>query len=827
MKLILNKDNRKIWNRIPKTQYFKTMIQNYLKIAVRNFYKHKLFTFINVFGLGLGLAVCLLMGLYIVFETSYDKPLKTVWRLYIENYENGVLSVKDGNTHSAAGSTLKTEIPEIEDFTRVFNHGEQDFAMVVEGKSIMQKQVFMVDESFLEMFDCKVVGGKSKGLLTEPYTAVLSRSAAEKLFGNQAVLGKNIRFSGGFFEGNYTITGLIEDSPTATHLKYEILLSFQTRYSKGLTDNWENYWEYTYLKLKENADSELVRSKVKQVCAEHLKNENISLNIQYAPDIHLHSDLTYEIEANSKAQIVYFWGVIALFTLAIAFLNYINLATAKSLLRSKEVAMRKIIGARRGQVIQQFLMEAALLNAFAYLLAFWLADLLLPFFVQMMARPLYWAILAPYLWTFPIFYLFGVLSSGFYPSFVLSAFKPLSIFQQKAQANKVSLRKALIILQFIISISLISGTIIVSEQVQFLRKHKKGLNIDQMLVVKAPQFDWRQDSIYREKYDVFKNNALSMTSVENITTSSVVSGAGLATISGTTEGVQWAKGNINVTTAVYFVEIEEKFFDVYEIPILSGKIANLFKLEGENREVMLNRAALKVLGFPSVESAIGEYVFFANNPANRVKIVGIVENFAIQSLKVPPTPTIYNVKPAGSLAYYSLKINEKTNYSQLLSQIEASWKGIYPDQPLQYFWLKEKYDEQYANEKQLSYIFSLFAGLAILLSCLGLLGLVTFMAETRTKEIGVRKILGASVLQITTLLSKDFLKLVMIAFVIASPIAYYFMDKWLTDFAYRIEISWWIFALSGVSAILIALITVSWQSIKAAVANPVKSLRSE
>ncbi|TAH21010.1 MAG: ABC transporter permease [Cytophagales bacterium] len=803
------------------------MIKSYLKTTLRYIFKHKLHTFINIVGLGVGLAVCLLMGLYIVFETSYDKQLTSVWRLYVENFENGVLSVKDGNTHSAAGSTLKAEIPEIEDFTRVFNHGEQDFAMVVEEKPLMQKQVFMVDESFLEIFDCKVVGGKSKGLLSKPYTAVLTRSAAEKLFGNQTVLGKNIRFSGGFFEGNYTITGLIEDSPTTTHLKYEILLSFQTRYSKGLKDNWEDYWEYTYLKLKENTDSKLVRSKIKQVCAKHLKNENISLNMQYVPDIHLHSDLTYEIEANSKAQIVYFWGLIAIFILAIACLNYINLATAKSLLRSKEVAMRKIIGAKREQVIQQFLMEAILLNAFAWLVAVWLADLLLPFFAQMMARPLSWVILAPYLWAFPIFYLFSVLSSGFYPSFVLSSFVPLSIFQSKVYGSRVSLRKALIILQFIISIILISGTIIVLEQVQFLRKHEKGLNIDQMLVVKAPQFDWRQDSLYREKYDVFKNNALAINNVKNITTSSVVSGAGLATISGTSAGVQWAKGNINVTTAVYFVEIEEKFFEVYEIPILSGKVANLFDLRAENREVMLNRAALKVLGFPSVESAVGEFLFFANNPQNRVKIVGVVENFAIQSLKVPPTPTIYNVKPAGSLAYYSLKINEKANPSQLLSQIETSWKGIYPEQPLQYFWLKEKYDEQYADEKQLGYVFSLFAGLAILLSCLGLLGLVTFMAETRTKEIGVRKVLGASVLQIATLLSKDFLKLVLVAFLIASPVAYYFMDKWLADFTYRVEISWWVFAFAGIFAVLIATFTVSWQSIKAALMNPVKSLRSE
>ncbi|MCU0394248.1 MAG: ABC transporter permease, partial [Thermoflexibacter sp.] len=524
------------------------MIINYFKTTLRYSLKHKLHTFINVIGLGVGLAVCLLVSLYVGFEMSYDRHLGNIWRLYVENYENGVLSVKDGNTHSAAGSTLKAEIPEIEEFTRVFNHGEQDFAIVVDDKPLLQKQVFMVDEEFLQLFDCKVIAGNPKEMLAKPYTALLTRSTAHKLFGNQEVLGKNVRFSGGFFEGNYTITGLIEDSPKNTHLKYEMLLSFQTRYSKGLQDNWENYWEYTYLKLKDNADTELVRNKVKQVSAKHLKSENIGLNMQYAPDIHLHSDLTYEIEANNKAEIVYFWALIAVFILAIACLNYINLATAKSFLRSKEVALRKTIGANRWQVVQQFLIEACFFNAIAWGIALLLADLSLPFFAQLMDRPLSWNIFENYFWTFPIVYAFSVLASGFYPSFVLSAFKPLSIFQQKTQVGNVNLRKALIVLQFMVSILLISGTILVLEQVQFLRKHETGLNLEQMLVVKAPQYDWRQDSIYREKFDVFKNNLLSINYIEGVTTSSVVSGAGLATIGGTSSGVQWANGNVNVTS---------------------------------------------------------------------------------------------------------------------------------------------------------------------------------------------------------------------------------------------------------------------------------------
>jgi putative ABC transport system permease protein len=804
------------------------MLRNYLTTTLRHSLRQKLYTFINLSGLALGLAVCLLVGLYVAFETSYDQPLTHVWRLYVENYENGALSVKDGNTHSAAGRTLKAEVPEIEEFARVFNHGEQDFAIVANHRPLVQKQVFMVDPSFLQLFDCKVLAGNARTALAEPYTALLTRATAQKLFGSQEVIGKNLRFSGGFFEGNYTITGLVEDVPANTHLKYQILLSFQTRYAKGLQDNWENYWEYTYLKLRADADPALVKSKVQQVAAQHLKNPNLGLNIQYAPDIHLHSDLTYEIEANNQAQVVYFWIVIAVFILAIACLNYINLATAKSFLRAKEVALRKAIGASRWQVMQQFLLEAVFYNVVAWGLALGLADLGLPYFAQLMNRPLSWAILDGYYWVFPLLFVAGVLASGFYPSFVLSAFRPLAIFRQKASHQRARLRQGLIVLQFVISILLISGTVLVLEQVQFLRKHDVGLNLDQMLVVKAPQHDWRQDSLYRQKFEVFKNSLTAVSQIEQITASSVVSGAGLATIGGTTSGVQWANGNVKVTSAVYFMDVAEEFFGVYGIRRLAGTTAAQFARDsGQIPEVMINRAALKKLGFPSADLAVGEHLFFANNRDNRVRIAGVVENFAIQSLKTSPNPTIYYVKPAGSLDYYSFKINQLAPVDQWLPQVETAWKSLYPEQPMQYFWLAEKYDEQYADEKRMGQLFSLAAGLAILLSCSGLLGLATFMAERRVKEVGIRKVLGANVLQITTLLSKDFLKLVMLAFVIASPIAYYFMDKWLADFAYRITISWWVFALSGAAAVLIALLTVSWQSIRAALANPVKSLRSE
>ena len=810
------------------------MLRSYLKIALRNLQKHPMLSLINSGGLAVGLAGVLLIVQFVWFERSFDRQsphADQIWRVYIENYTNGTLDTRDANSHSAIGPALKAQLPEVVDYTRLYN--ARDLAVFRGQTPLLQQKAYAADEGFLRMFAPELRSGQVRGALSRPFTVVLTASAARRYFGNENPVGKTLRMAGGWFTGLHTVTAVVDDPPAATHFHYEMLLSYQTLYSRGHSDNWENYWDYNYVQLHPSADPARVQRKLAELGSRHLKGNNFRLRMQALTDIHLHSDLTYEHEPNGSARIVSFLMGIAAVILLLAWINYSNLTTARSLVRAKEVAMRKIIGANRRQLVGQFLGEAFLMNAVAVGLAIGIVQTVGPVFDELTGRPL----TASGFLDSPVFgltvaglFLMSVLGSGLYPSLVLSGYEPLMAFRFTGSRSGRGwrLRQMLVVGQFVCTVVLLIATLTIYRQLTFMQNHDLGLSIDQTLVVRAPLHDYEQDSIYRTKFAVFQAETARLPALRRMAASSVVPGAGVDAIGGTSNGVYWKKRPANNRQTFYFVYVDEAFMNMFGVRQLAGSGFRANDPQWRNR-YLLNRSAQKALGFPSPAAAVNETLVFGSQSSGERtdnRIVGVVDDFHIESLKTPTRPTLYLCAPSNQLTYLSFKL-DPSHLQASLDQMNQIWKRIYPESPFDFFFLDQKFDQQYRSERQFSQLFSLFTGLAVLIACLGLLGLAAFAAEQRTKEIGIRKVLGASVSGIVALLSKDFMKLVAIAFVLACPLGGWVMHRWLRDFAYRVDLEWWTFALAGALAVGIALLTVAYQAVKAALMNPVKSLRTE
>ncbi len=810
------------------------MLRNYLKIASRNLWRNKGFSVITVAGLAIGLAACLLIVQYVWFEKSYDRQspyAEQIWRIYTENYTNGAVEARDANSHSAIGPALKAELPEVMEYARVYN--ARDLAAFSGNTPLLQQRAYAVDDGFLSMFPYRTIYGQTDKALSHPRTVVLTESAARRYFGNKNPVGQLLRLTGGWFTGLHTVTAVIEDVPSNVHFKFEMLLSYQTLYAEGHEDNWENYWDYNYFQLRPDADPGKVRAKLAELNQKYLSKSTLRLRMQPLTDIHLHSDLTYEHEPNGSDRIVYFLGLIAIVILFIAWINYSNLTTARSLSRAKEVGLRKTIGAERRQLIGQFLTEAFLINVLAVILAIVLMQSASSVFDQLTGRPLSGSGFTDS-WVFGLFiaglFLVSIIGSGTYPALVLSGYKPLSMLRGSfaRSGQGASLRRALVVVQLVCTVVMLVATITIYRQLTYMQHHDLGLSVDQMLVLKAPLHDYREDSVYRTRFDVFQTEAGQLPGVLSMATSSVVPGDGINGISGTSNGVYWKKNITDQKQTFYFVSVDAHFLDTYGVKTLAGEPFPESSPQWRSRYI-INRAALKALGFPSPEAAVGESLVFGStetSEGDEKKIVGVVEDFHIESLRQPTRPTLYLCPPSNGMDYISLKLDSRQMPASL-DRISGLWKQLYPESPFEYFFLDQKFDEQYKAERRFSYLFSLFTGLAVFVACLGLFGLAAFTAEQRTKEIGIRKVLGASIASIVALLSSDFLKLVGLAIVIAAPIAWYGMNQWLTEFAYRIGLDWWVFAAAGLLVMGVALLTVSFQSVKAALMNPVKSLRSE
>ncbi|WP_428654469.1 ABC transporter permease [Runella sp.] len=815
------------------------MLKNYLKIALRNLLKRKGFTLLNIFGLAIGMTCCLLILQYVNFERGYDKFHKDgdrVARLRIDSYKEGKLLWKSATVYPAFGPTMKKDFPEIESFCRLH---DADVLLTNESRNLKfnEKKGYFADPGILDVFTIPLVKGNPKTALNAPEKMMLSESYARKYFGDENPLGKSLKVRGIGHERSVEITGVFKDYPKNSHLIIDYLLSYSTlakiAKEQGDTENstetaWGWYDFYTYFKLRQGATLEQVQAKMPAFCQRYIdskrdakSNRRTEAHLMPMQDIHLYSNFNQEAEVNGNGQAVSWLFLIAFFILAIAWTNYINLATARSLERAKEVGVRKVMGALRPQLVGQFMMESLLLNFSALLLALLTAKIAMPFFSNFLEQPLAFTFAENLsFWTLMIgVFLLGTTLSGMYPAVVMSGVKPIIVLKGILPkiTGGLSMRRTLIVSQFAASIALIVGTIVVYQQIGFMRNQKLGVDIEQTLVLEGASSV--RDSLFQSSFKPFKNSLMRLSDVQNVTVSSSVPGEEIYW----TNGARWMRAPGETNTTMYIMSMDYDFVPTFKTQLVAGRtFSEKFGEDQNGKNVLLNESGLKALGIANAEKALNENIILGGDT---MKIVGVMADFHHESLKKAVNPMTIRLE-RGNSRFNSIKLKTK-DMSKSLAEIQQVWAQYFPNDPFNYFFLDQYFDRQYKSDVVFGKVFGFFAMLAILVACLGLLGLSSYNVLQRTKEIGVRKVLGANVSSIVVLLSKDFLKLVVISSLIAFPIAWFVMDYWLQDFASRIEIKWWVFVLAGVSALIIALLTVSFQSIKAALMNPVKSLKTE
>lgn len=813
------------------------MLKNYFKIAFRNLWNNKGYSAINIFGLAVGLAACLLITLYVIDELSYDRYNDKADRIYRINSD---LHFGGGNLHitqtsDMMGELLKKDFPQVEEFTRIYSN--EGAKLIKKGNAFINEQnIAYVDSTFFRVFTLPALHGNTKTALDEPNTMVVTESTAKKYFGTPDVLGKTIEIKNDATTIPYKITAVIKDIPHNSHFNFDFMLSMKSaNYQWGqLTSHNFN----TYLLLKKGTDYkvfeknfDLYKTKyvlpyaqqfIKIESMEEFERSGNRLDYSLIPltKIHLYSDYSFELSPSGNIQYVYIFSAVALFILLLACINFMNLSTAHSARRAKEVGIRKVLGTERKTLIIQFLVESTITAFIALVIALAIAYLVMPLFNAEAVKSLTMADLLnikllPILLLLP--FAVGLLA-GSYPAFFLSQFRPVVVLKGNSNSGfkKSSLRNVLVVFQFATSVILISATIIVYKQLHYIQNTKLGFNKDQVLVI-------NDTYALNGKVKAFKNEVLAMNGVISGTISSFlpVSSSSRSDNTYSKDAVMDVDNAIDMQTWA----VDYDYLKTMGMEIVKGR--NFSPEFGtDSTAILITETTAKLLGYDdpinkNLYAPAGEY---EDNSFVPLHIIGVVKDFHFESLRQEIGPLCMRL--GNSTGTISFKVAAAST-GGLINQIENKWKAMAPELPFSYRFLDDSFNEMYKNEQRVGSLAITFAVLAILIACLGLFGLVTYMAEQRTKEIGIRKVLGASITNVVTMISKDFLVLVAVACVIAFPVAWYAMDKWLEDYAYRIDIEWWIFLAAGFTALAIALITISFKAIKAAIVNPAKSLRTE
>lgn len=804
------------------------MIRNYLKIAWRNLLKRKAFSFINIMGLSVGMSVCFIIMLFVQKELSYDRFNEKADRMYRVIFKATINGgkISESVVMPPVAAALKNDYPEVEQTTRLRTDGRPK--VTYNNKSFKEGQLALVDSNFFDVFTIPFIEGDKKTALTEPNTVVLTKEFAHKYFGNEEPLGKLLTIN-----NNTTpckVTGMIDKVPANSHFHFDMFVSMAS-----LPDSRESTWLasdfFTYIVLRKGYDYKRLEAKFPAMVEKYMapqiqqamgmslsqfrtKGNELGFALQPLTYIHLHPETTSEIEPGGDVKYIYIFGAFALFMLLIACINFINLSTAGALKRAKEVGVRKVMGSGKFNLIRQFLFESVLITFIALLISSVLIKVALPVFNSLAGTNL-----AP---GFDINRVAGILLlgllvsllAGIYPAFFLSSFKPIATLKGKLNpgTKSFSLRSGLVVFQFFISVSLMTATIIVYQQMKFIQNKKLGYDKSQLLVLPN---SWALGK--NEK--VFRDQLLNDSRVANVT----ISGYRPAGYSDNNNSLAYPEGRENQLMKTLEYKVDERYIPTLGMEMAAGRNFSP-QLPTDSFAMIINETAAKAFGFGN--SAIGKRIIRQNSDRGKnipFTIIGIVKDFHFKSLHEAITPLLMVLNP-GSGLIIKVKTNDITG---LLASMRKQWASFNTDEPFTYDFMDELYNKTYSTERKTGLILNIIALLTILVACMGLFGLATYTAEQRSKEIGVRKVLGATVMQVTGMLSKDFLKLVLIACVIAFPLAYWAMNKWLQDFAYRINISWWMFVLAAATAMLIAVITVSFKAIKAAIVNPVKSLRTE
>ena len=810
------------------SSFHPAMIRNYFTIAWRNLRNHPAYSLLTIVGLTLGLTSCLLMTLYIADEWSYDRFHTNANRIYrVNTYTQFGGTVQDfAQAADPIGPTLKQDYPQVEAYVRFYQ--ENGSRLVKKGAELIEEaRTVYADSTLFTVFTLPLSSGNPQTALTQPRSVVVSESMARKYLGSPNALGKTLIVD----NLAYTVSGVMKDIPHNAQFHFDFVFPLS-----GLTYRWGNFLTsnfQTYILLKEGVDYRDVNTYLAQIIKKYVyplaKDElhlsspedfnrgdtRFTMTLQPLTDIHLHSDRQYELEPNGNAQVVAIFGVVALFVLVIACINFMNLATARSSGRAKEVGIRKVLGTDRTALVGQFLTESTLLVVLSMGLALGLAAVAMPLFNDLSGKDLSIGhFLSP-----PILLLLGGLPlvvgvlAGSYPAFYLSNFGPISMLKGKTGGRQWanSFRSALVVFQFGASVVLIIGTIVVYRQLGYIRTKNLGFAKDQVMIIDGTQ-------ALGPQAESFRDEVVNLSGVLRGTLSGFLPIAP-AHRNGRTFARQ-ADATPDNLLATQSWTVDESYLETMGMRLLKGRNFSASAGAAAN-ELIINEAMAKLLGYAD---PVGKPLYTGDKDQSPFTIIGVVQNFHYESLR----------QTIGPLALVSGHNEERAAFrlspsstSAVLSQVAALWKARLPDAQLNYRFMDQAFDAMYRSEQRVGQIALLFAGLAIVIACMGLFGLATYTAERRTREIGIRKVVGASTFEIVRLLSGHFLKLVLLAIVIAYPVGYYGMHRWLADFAYQVDLAWWIFAVSGLIAIGITLLTVSYQTIKAALLNPVKSLRSE
>lgn len=802
------------------------MLRNYFKIALRNLLKHKSLSFINIFGLAAGMACSLLIFLFVADELSYDRfnaGAGNIYRIVKDFVNDDGSRLPDATTPPAVAPAVQKEIPGIEHVTRVFPGWGDNFLFSYKEKHIYEQRLYRVDSSFFDVFTFPFVKGSAKEAFKEINSIILTEATAKKYFGKEDAMGKVLHEDN---LGDLMVTGIVKDVPQNAHFHFDLLIPIR-KFSGNIDGIWGWYNFYTYFKLRAGVN---IKNVEQQIQAIYKRNNKEGTNVFYTQPltgIHLDSDLKWELEANSQRLYVYVFSIVGLLIILIASINYINLVTARSSLRAKEIGIRKVSGAYNSSLVKQFLLESVVTCMFAAILALLIAQLLLPVVNSTTQKQL-----SLFGGGNPVtlYFLAGALITGLLagvvPAVYLSSFEPIIVLKGNKLSEKgvFNLRKALVIVQFTISMVLISGAGIIYQQVNYIQDAKLGLNNDQVLILKD------YGALSKPTARAFENALLQIPGVKSS-----------ATADGVVGGQNWTngasvKGSKN-SQLINFLSVGYDYLDVTGIGLQEGRgfsadfpadtinrVSNK-KLDEDIGSVVLNEKAVKDLGVPS--PLIGQRILWGTDgdTSYYLKLIGVARDFHFASFKNEIKPFAFIVNPR-RVANLTIKLSTR-NLSSVMEQVKNTWKAFAPGRPLQYSFLDETFARLYQSETNFQKVFIVLVVLSILIACLGLFGLSAFTAEQRTKEIGIRKVLGASAAGIAAMLSKDFLKLVVVAIVIATPLAWWAMSSWLQNYAYRIQISWRVFIIAGILAGLIAVVTISFQAIKAAVANPARSLRAD
>lgn len=811
------------------------MLYNYFIVALRSVFRNKLVALINIGGLAFAMTCCLLIYLYISDEFRYDRYHANADHIYrvTRNFlsHDGSENLHLGHLAPPFGPLLKNDFPDIVEVVRVLNTN-LTFTIEEGGErkvSFQEPRTYAAEPSLFKIFTIPIVSGNPETALTQPFTAMLSDKAAMQYFGTTDVAGKELHVNGGLV---LSITGVYESFPSQSHWHPEILVSFSTLeddniYGKNqLETNWGNNSFATYILVNDSFDPVRTAAAFPAFIDRHMGPSEgpdapapsswTNLFLQRLTDIHLRSHLDSEMEANGNINNVYMMGAIALFIIMIACFNFINLSTARASKRTKEVGLRKVAGANKRQLVVQFLSESILTTLLALAVAIGLTLAALGWLNEFTGKNLQLNLI-----THANFIVASLAAAvlvggvaGFYPALVLSAFKPALIVKGHTPGRRSTVRRILVVSQFAISIVLIVATLVTMDQLRFLNNRDLGYKKDQIVALPSG------GDGFAEHYDAFRNELLRSAFVKNVARSSRIPTGRLLD----TQGAQVQEGDSLVPTDVVIknVQVDHEFFDTYGIPIVSGRGFSKDVLSDDSAAFILNEAAVRMIGW-GIDEAPGKVLRYGGREG---RIIGVVKDFHFESLHESIIPMVFYMGKEYQRAQMSVAVNP-ANMQQGLQHIEKVWKEFAPEVPFRYTFLSESYRQLYESEQKESQLFLIFAVLAIFIAALGLFGLTTFNTLQRAREIGIRKVLGASVTQIVNLLTQEILVLILVANLIAWPIAWYLMDEWLASFAYRIHLSPLIFALAGVAAILLAIVTVSSQTIRAALLNPATTLRNE